>query len=625
MPEQLRRVGAGAVARALVVPLLLVACGVNESEQPSPQSPPVAVQSLVIAPLMSGTFFCDEAVGNPSVQNEDDAARLCASKSSTAGRRIEAALAAIGPKVSASGEYKLGYTLIVPLFRYFKKFDGLWKLDTETLKANLATIGEVDRPVVVHLSSTHFTFSGMEFSRELAQDDRNLQWTRDGPAKPDDYFNVPIVAWTLADANAPVNVMRRHAMNGAIDALCGLPAALRDRIVGVSVLGETHDVFPSLAEGPTYSIPTRQLTDLSPVMAHGFRAWLRSVYPSIARLNAELGASFESFESINPPSRDIRSEVLNGYFDHMDSYAHGLVPVYGWIYDARGRDLAVRVLLDGKEVGNAGMGFSRTDATEAVPRIGNPNVGFRYDLNYREIAYGSHTVEVQVSIAGAAPLSVAKREIVYIDRNLSAWVPIPSLPNDALPMSTDPALIGGVDGPAGGQVSLFYNPLAQLWLHFRNLVVRQYIDGFATIAAKSCIPREKIFSHQISPELYGSWNSEILAVGASLQNSASYTPGTTLYGGAALGGAFLAMKKRLEWTQYAVSEMHPITNLTDAQYAAMFDMHRTGGAVFVAPYFMEVPTHLRASGDLARFNITPDNTSFGSDGYYRAIRAAMAR
>ena len=619
------KIGRSAV-QALVLQLVLAACGGNGFEQPSsPATPPAAVQSLVIAPMMSGTFFCDEAVGNLSVQNEDDAARLCASKGSTAGKRIESALAAIGPKVSASGEYKLGYTLIVPLFRYFKKVDGLWKLDTETLRANLATIGDVDRPVVVHLSSTHFTFSGMEFSRELAQDDRNLQWTREGPARPDDYFNVPIVAWTLADANAPVNVMRRHAMNGAIDALCTLPAAARDRIVGVSVLGETHDVFPSLVDGPTYSISTRQLTDLSPVMAHGFRAWLRSVYPSIEKLNADLGASFQSFEAITPPSRDIRSEVLNGYFDHMDSYAHGFVPVYGWIHDARGRDLRVRVLLDGKEVGNAGMGFSRTDATEAVSSIANPNVGFRYDLNYRDIAFGSHTVEVQVSIAGAAPLSVAKRVIVYIDRKLSAWVPIPALPNDALPMSSDPDLIGGVDGPAGGQVSLFYNPLAQLWLHFRNLVVRQYIDGFATIAAKSCIPREKVFSHQIAPELYGSWNSEILAVGASLENSASYTQGTTLYGGAALGGAFLDLKKRLGWKQYAVNEMHPITNLTDAQYAAMFDMHRTGGAVFVAPYFMEVPTHLPAGGDLARFNITPENPRFGSDRYYRAIKAAMAR
>lgn len=128
--------------------------------------------------------------------------------------------------MSPSGEYQLGYTLIVPLFRYFQKVDGVWKLDTKTLRANLQTIAELDRPVVVHLSRTHFTFSGLEFSRELALEERNLQWTRSGPAVPSDYFNVPIVAWTLADRDAPVNVARRDAMNAAIDACATYPSRL---------------------------------------------------------------------------------------------------------------------------------------------------------------------------------------------------------------------------------------------------------------------------------------------------------------------------------------------------------------------------------------------------------------
>jgi Beta-galactosidase len=586
--------------------------------------PRPTVQSLVIAPMMGGTFNCQEATDNPTITNEDEAARLCASLGKTAGSRIESALAAIGPKTSPSGEYQLGYTLIVPLFRYFTKVNGAWKLDTDMLKANLATIADVDRPVVVHLSSTHFTYAGLDFSRELAQDTRNLQWTRSGPVVPSDYFNVAINAWTLADFNAPVNVARREAMNGAIDALCTLPAAARERIVGVSVLGETHDVFPNLETGPTFDIRPDQLTDYSPVMTQGFRVWLSQKYTSINQLNQHLGASFASFDAINAPAKDLRTEQLGSFFEHMDNYAAGKVSFAGWVRDQRGRNLSVQVLVDGKPVGNAGLGYSRTDVAEALG-LTDPNVGFRYSLDFRQLGYGSHTVEVLVN-TGGPPVLLAKRELVYIDRNLSPWSKIPATDSAAVQLSSDSALSGGLDAPGGGLVSIFYNPMADLWLQFRNQVVRQYLDGFARIAAKSCISRDKVFSHQISPALYGSWNSDVLAVDGSLMPSDTYLPGTTLYGGAARGGAFTSMRLQLGWERYAVNEMHPLAALADEEYAQMFNLHRIGGAVFVAPYYMNmVPQPLESGQTLDRFMIDPRNTNLGSDKFYNAIKAAMAR
>ena len=581
------------------------------------------MQSLVIAPVLSGTFFCEEAIVQ-AVADEDTAARVCAHLCSTAASRIEAALSAIGPKVSPSGEYQLGYTLIVPLFRYFQKVDGAWTLDVETLRANMQTISEVDRPVVVHLSGTHFTFSGVEFSRELAQDERNLQWTRSGPAVPSDYFNVPIVAWTLADTNAPVNVARREAMNAAIDALCDLPASARERIVAVSVLGETHDIFPSLVDGPTYGLRPEQLTDYSPIMADRFRDWLNERYGTIDSINQHLCASFPSFESIQPPSRDLRTEAVDSFFEHFDDYAAGKVDIYGWVHDQRGRPLTVKVLLDGQEAGTAEMGFSRTDVTEALS-LTEANVGFRYGLDFRQLPFGHHTVEVLVSAEGEMPLFLAKCELVHIDRHMSPWEHVSVAVSGAAPMSSDTSLRGSLDGPGGGQVSIFYNPLADLWLQFRNLVVRQYIEEFASIAGKSCIPTSKVFTHQISPVLYGGWNSDILAVESSLMPSERYTPGTTLYGGAASGDAFLAMKQRVGWSTYGVTEMHPVTPMADGDYAAMFDLHRRAGAAFVAPYYMEVPTGHPRGGDLERFRIAPDNPRYGSDLFYHSIKVAMTR
>ena len=580
---------------------------------------------MVIAPMLAGAFFCDEASANPGITSEEQAALYCAANGKTAAKNISALLDSVGPVQSPSGRYELGYTLIVPILRYFKKVDGAWMLDAQALRANLATINDVDRPVIVHLSATHFVYAAEELSRELALDPRNLMWTRNGPATPQDYFNIPIVAWSLADQGSPMNVMRRQAFDAAVDALCALPAASLKKIVGVSVLGETHDVFPDLLGGPDYSIPNSLLTDYSPVMKYGFRVWLAQRYTTIQRLNQDLAANFASFDAVSPPSRDIRSEVLDGYFDHIDNFAAGSVPVYGWLHDKAGRDLVIKILLDGIEIGAAELGFNRTDVTEVLPDIADPNVGFRYNLDFRKLAYGLHTLDVQVSANRGPALQIAKRELVFIDRNLSPWVRVPSIEVTAAPMSSDPSLIGGLDGPAGGQQSIFYNPLADLWLQFRNLVVRNYIDQFARIASKSCIPTSKVFSHQIAPTLYGSWNSDVLAVEASQHLSPSYTPGTTLYGGAAIGGAFLSMKQRLSWTRYAVNEMHTIVPLSAEAYAQMFDLHRNNGAVFVAPYYMQVPNRLPSGGDLNRFLIAPSNPRYGSNLYFNALRALMSK
>jgi hypothetical protein len=612
---------------SLSAALLLAACGGGGSGGPSsvpPDNPTPTAQSLVIAPMMAGTFFCEEAIGNPAVADEDAAARYCASLGRNGAARIGAALDAIGPKTSPSGAYLLGYTLIVPAFRYFTKVNGAWEVDRAMLAANLATIQDLDRPVVVHLSATHFAYSGMELTRELAQDERNLQWTRDGPAHPFDYFNVPIIAWSLADQSAPVSVLRRQLFHAAIDALCELPAAAQQRIIGVSVLGETHEVFRNLGNGPTYAIPTSELTDYSPMMAHGFRAWLQQRYGTIARLNQELGASFASFEAIQPPSRDIRSEVLNGYFDHMDSYAHGILPIYGWVHDQRRRPLEVRIRLNGREIGSADLGLTRTDVSEARPDL-PANLGYRYDLDFRAIGYGSHAVEVTASAGGGEPLLVARRTVVHIDRTQGAPQPVPYVGTPPRPLSVDSQIIGGIDGPDPVQ-SVFYNPLADLWLQFRNLVVRNYVDQFARIAGKSCIPASKVFSHQITPRLYGSWNSDVLAVDASLRPSASYLPGVTLYGGGAVGGAFNAMKQRLGWARYGVGELHPLVPMRDEDYAAMFELHRRGGAAYVAPYYMNLLPAAPGTGEnLDRFLIAPGNTRYGSDRFHRGIAAAMQR
>ena len=138
-------------------------------------------QSLLIAPFIEGQFHCDDAVNNRDVKSEDDAALLCASKGKNGAHRISAVLDELGSAVSPSGKYQLGYTLNVPVFRYFKKVDGRWIFDQESLSRNLTTITDVDRPVVIFLSADHFAVSNSALTADLASDLRNLMWTRAGP------------------------------------------------------------------------------------------------------------------------------------------------------------------------------------------------------------------------------------------------------------------------------------------------------------------------------------------------------------------------------------------------------------------------------------------------------------
>jgi hypothetical protein len=314
--------------------------------------------SLLIAPFLHGQYFCDEAVALNTVHTEEEAALFSASIGKNAANRISATLDSLGPKVSPSGKYQLGYTLNVPLMRYFRKIEGRWVLDTDALKANLGTITDVDRPVVVYLSINHFTDANVELSAELARDTRNLMWNRSGPMHPDDYFNNPIIAWTLSDQGAPINVMRRHVFSAAVDVISKLPANAQKRIAAVSVLGETHDLFPRLVGGPSFDIDPYNATDYSPVSVQGFRTWLMQKYSTIAALNRDLAADFTSFAAINPPSKDIRRETLIILCEHVNIYYSGQIPIYGWIHDKRGRSLKVDVYLNGAGVGPHAPGLA---------------------------------------------------------------------------------------------------------------------------------------------------------------------------------------------------------------------------------------------------------------------------
>jgi hypothetical protein len=608
----------------LLLPVLLASCSTDTSTQPTATDGPSSA-SLLIAPFLHGEYFCDDALVSPDVVTEDDAAFFCAAEGKNAADAIDATLTAVGPASSPSGHYRLGYTLEIPAFRYFRKINGRWIFDQASLLANLTTITDVGRQVVVYISADHFVDSNLPLAAELASDQSNLMWTRDGPVEPDPYFLNPVVAWTLDNDAAPVNTMRDTAFRSIVGALCQLPADSQAKIVAVSVLGETHQMIPDLVAGPGLHVPMYEATDYSPMAVSEFRSWLSQRFVSIEALNRAVGGEFATFESISPPSKDFHTEPVASYFDHIDDAAAGTVTVSGWVYDSYGRALSVAIYIDGQFAGNARMGLNRTDVTATNPAIINPNVGFEQKLDYRSLVPGTHLLQVLIETGTGIGYEFARQNLIVMSADNRAAAPIPYRATAAVPPGGDSGLSGGLDGPAANE-SVLYNPMALLWLEFRNLVVRSYLTKYAQIVVDSCIPKSKVFSHQIAPSLYGGWNADLLAAETSKELNDAYTQGTTLYGGTAFGEAFLVMKRRLHWTRYSVSEMHPLVALTPPQYLAMFEMHRNNGAVFVAPYYMAtIPPTGNPALDLSRFLIAPDNPTYASNLYYQAIQSVMAQ
>ncbi len=515
--------------------LLAVSSSVSAADLPAPS------RSLLIAPNINGADFCPEAATDITITAPGQAEEYCRRIGSNAAPAIKAALDALGPVKSPSGDYELGYTLSLPLLSFYTKSPDGWHLDKKALATVLSTIADVDRPVVVYLSENHFGEAAVELKKQLAQDTRNLMWTSKGPLIPDNYFMVPVYAWTLTDQGAPINVMRREAFKAALAGICALPEAARKKVAAVSVLGEVHQLYPNFLSGMGFSSGF-EITDYSPNSVEGFRKWLHAKYTDIDVLNQEIAGHFDSFETIQPPARTAFGTNATGPFGHLDSFAAGTLPVYGWAYDTRGDALVIKAYIDDALVGESPADFNRTDVPEVDPTVKTPNVGWRINIDYRGLTPGWHILDLSAETADGRSWTFGRRQFRIAD---------PANP-DATPPKFDDAthdnlgqqsiIRAYIDGPVPDS-SLLYNPLAKLWLEYRNKVVRDYYEVFALLARQSCIPHDHIFSHQITPQLNPVWNSDLMAVDASQQPDPYYLPGTTLYGGRHSATHFSAGKR----------------------------------------------------------------------------------
>lgn len=574
-------------------------------------------QPFVIAPMFGGIGLRETGIDNPSLH-----ARVGPDFDTFA--ELSAELDKLEPG-GAQGAVQVGYTLTLPILSFYRKDGSEWRFSDELWQFYGELIRRLARPVVVALMANHFS-APSPLLEALKQDAQNLMLLPSGRPPASDYFATSVVPLTLrTDPQIPANRYRFEALAQILKRLAAIDRERPGRIAGVALAGELHHLYDDL-QARTGDYDRLEVSDYSPGSQQDFRAFLQRRFQSLARFNEEAGTSFPSWDAVVPPDRDIRKSALRGFWQHFDSYASGFLPVFGWLDASRQEVAHIDIFVDGSFVGRAQRGINRLDVYEARRETQDPTTGFRFDVDYRAWSPGVHQLDIVAVADNGERRLLGTRSVSRMSaaQTLPPWGGWSRLLN-RLRGRVRPALptyIGAywIDHPRD-QLAVFYNPFAALWQEFRERQVADFLDAVTQVALDSGFDRERIFSHQLLPELNGSWNTAALATGRVFHPGARFLAGITLYGGIATSPLLLAYA---QGRAYAVPELHPQQFKSAAVPAEVLAFHRRHCARFVSPYFMDiVPASLRPPLDANQaMRLFPENPHKGSGAFYRAIVAA---
>ncbi|PYE77941.1 hypothetical protein DFQ15_11186 [Xylophilus ampelinus] len=582
---------------------------------------PPAAEPFYLAPTVESLLLCDEAAENLKIFPIEAAYVYCGKRKldgSAALARLLDTLEPGGPK----GKVQVGYTQTLKLLSLYKRGPKGWELDLAQVDTLLRPVTKVARPVVLYLAADHFDTIG-PLAEELRQDKRNLMLLADGRPAASSYFGYPILPYTLqTDADIPVNRYRFAALRAIARRIAELPPQARKRIVAITLLGELHHMFPNFESGMGAYEDIR-VTDYSPASVAGFRLWLRQRYGSIETFQARTGLAYDGFDAVPAPSKNIRKDVLDSFGEHYDAFADGTLPFSGWLWDPQQRIAALDLYIDGKRQGPVPRGFNRLDVYRADESVLDPNVGYRIDFDFSGMTPGRHRAQIVAESAGT------RYELAQVEFVVGSRHPVPAWHRAApavagLPSAQAlPGVKSWLDLPRSLQ-DVYFNPLARDWNQYRAGQVRAFMQAFYDVAVQAGLPADKLYSHQIVPQVNSSWNPQLLAVGDTLAADTPWKPGFNLYGGATDSAWVRGFIAERRWRGYGVPEFHPQQWKRPGNALKALRSHQQAGARFVSPYyFSPVPQRFRPPGihGVSRMELRPDNPLDGSDQFYDAIRA----
>lgn len=561
-----------------------------------------------------------DACSNPEI----DPATIggCNRPGGSAAQLMESTLSSLGPRISPDRRFELGYTLQFPLLRLFKQEAGAWVIDRPVIERMVRTLHDDDRPAIVYLFSTHFGL-GAPIEPGLAADPGNLAVTAAGPMSIDKFYEHDIYPWTFATTDNELTRRREQAAKAVVDEICRLPQRDRDKIRGVTLLGELHHLFPNFQGGMGFQ-EQYLVSDYSRASIEGFRTFLAGRFGTVAAMNKEIGADYPSFAAVDPPSKDIRTQPLSRYTEHIDSYAHGTLPISGWLYASKSQQhetLWVRIYRNGEFVDRVRVNMSRQDVFEAHPEFSTADVGWRFDLDYTRLEPGVHRLDAILEGHGERWVHLGTRHVAVMDRTQSTPRELPAL---ALPVTVfpDATLTAYVDLPTD-RSSYYYNPLVPLWHRFRGSQVVAYLRHFDQRVRDSCLAHVDTYIHQITPFTNPSWDANKFAVDASLELFDRVHLGVSLYGEPTYGASFFNWYARSKHQTYGVTEFHPLRAMTLDEARAMFDRHRANGAQFVSFFLKTQKLNGAPSGAPYQFAFDPANPKFSSDRLYETMKSLV--
>ena len=587
----------------------------------TPDHPP-RPGTMLLAPMIGVIDTCVLAQDGAATPHTPDMLSTCTGPDGSAAALIESTLSALQPSGNAQGPYPLGYTLPVPLLQLFRQGPEGWAIDEDTVGRLVRTVRDNKRPLILYLFSTHFaTDAPME--KALAMDPANLAQTRDGPLAQGRYYGSAINNWTFASTQTELTARRVQATQALLKEMCHLPARDIAKIKGVTLLGELHQLFPDFETGMGFNAPYRA-TDYSTQSVVGFQRFLQQAFPRIEQLNRVLGANYAAFDEVQPPSRDIRSEPLQRFTEHIDSFAQGSLPISGWVYapqPAGAGPAWVHIYRNGVFVGKTQVNQGRQDVLAAKPEFGDANTGWRLDMDFRHLPTGLHRIDVFLEQKTGRLTPLGTRHIALMSRQQSAPHALPQKP---LPASApaDGALQAHIDMPPD-QSAYYYNPLVPLWHAFRQKQVVDYIQFFDGVVKQSCLAGTPHYTHQIIPFTNPSWDTNKYAIQASLQPMGDIRLGVSLYGDATYGASFPKWYASTGHRGYGVTEFHPLKAMDAPAMKQVFAEHAARGAEFLS-FFLEPRWQGRlVARDNNMFAFDEENKSFNSNRLYSSIKKIL--
>lgn len=584
---------------------------------------------MLLAPMIGIVDTClllPERPIQTGNERNDSLSQSCVGPNGSAARLVDSTLTRLHPATAQHSFTTMGYTLPAPLLQLFRQEAGAWVIDAERVQRVVRTIRDTSRPVVLYLFSTHFA-TDAPLEKELARDSNNLAQTRDGPMAESRYYDSAINNWSFASTQTELTARRTQATQALLTEVCRLPAKDLAKIKGVTLLGELHQLFPDFEAGMGFDRPYR-VTDYSPISVAGFRGFLKNEFHRIEQLNRILDADYKSFDEVHPPSRDIRSEPLQHYTEHIDSFAHGTLPVSGWAYinQPQGKAPAwVHVYLNGNFFGKTLVDKGRQDVLSAKPEFGSANTGWRLNLDFRRLQAGLHRVDVFLESSPGKLFALGMREVAVMDRHQKTPTLLPQKSLPEHPPLGEP-MQAHIDQPQN-QASYYYNPLVPLWHKFRNQQVVDYLRFFDKVVNQSCLASTPHYTHQIIPFTNPSWDENKFAIGSSLkmQHTGNIRLGVSLYGDASYGTSFDKWYASTGHRSYGVTEFHPLKEMTDEELGRTLGLHAGRGAdflsFFVEPYWQG---EIVARGHNL-FSFDPGNQQFGSDKLYKAMQEHLVQ